>query len=132
MYLFFEAFQGIWHSNKENPSVSWNAALSCPLMPSNYADWYLVLISSRSRSGADHSIGLFGLVVSCLVLEACISFYRVPDKIGEFLSVPCLHTNAVALLFVNASTSLFWETLSFTTIGAGASERSTGKSRCWQ
>ena len=28
VYLVFEVFQGTWHSNKENPSVSWNAALS--------------------------------------------------------------------------------------------------------
>ena len=43
--------------NKENPSVSWNAALSCP---SNHANWYLVLISFRSRSGADHSLDFSG------------------------------------------------------------------------
>ena len=51
-----KVFHGIWHSNKENSSASWNAALSCPLRPSNFANWYLVLISFRSRSGADHSL----------------------------------------------------------------------------
>ena len=43
-----------------NPCVSWNAALSCPLMPSNYANLYLVLISFRSRSGVDHSLDILG------------------------------------------------------------------------
>ena len=41
MYLIFEVFQDISHSNKENPSVSCNAALSGPLMASNYANRHL-------------------------------------------------------------------------------------------
>ena len=36
VHLFFEVFQDFWHSNKEHQSVSWNAALSCPSMVSNY------------------------------------------------------------------------------------------------
>ena len=41
VYLVFVVFQDNWRSNKENRSVSWNAALSCPSMASNYADSYL-------------------------------------------------------------------------------------------
>ena len=45
-----------------------------PFLPSDPANWYLVLISFRSRSGADYSLDLFGLGVTHLVLQACISF----------------------------------------------------------
>ena len=45
VYLVFEVFQDAWRSNKENPSVYWNATLPCPFMASNYANWYLVPIS---------------------------------------------------------------------------------------
>ena len=41
----------------------------------------LVLISFWSSP----SLGLFGLVVSNLVLQACISFERDSDKIGSLL-----------------------------------------------
>ena len=56
----FRGASSTWHSNKENAGVSWNAAWSCPVMPSNCANWYLVLISFRSRSGADHSLDFLG------------------------------------------------------------------------
>ena len=45
--LVFEVFQAACRSNKENPSVYWNAALSCPFMASNMQ----IRISFRSRSG---------------------------------------------------------------------------------
>ena len=51
VYLVFEVFQDTLQSNKENPSVYWHATLSCPLMASNCANVYVVLISFRSRSG---------------------------------------------------------------------------------
>ena len=81
----FLVFQDACCSNKENPSVYWHLALSCPLMASNNANWYPVLISFRSRSGADLSLDFFGLVVSYLVLQACISVYRVSDISGALL-----------------------------------------------
>ena len=34
-------------------------------------------------------IGFSGLAVSYLVLQACISFYRVSDKCGALLFLPC-------------------------------------------
>ena len=38
----FEVFQDTWRSKKENPSVYWNAALSCPLIIGpNYAYIYI-------------------------------------------------------------------------------------------
>ena len=51
VYLVFEVFQDTWHSNKDNSSVYWHATPSCPLMASNYANWYLVRISFRSGCG---------------------------------------------------------------------------------
>ena len=42
VYLVFDVIQDTWCSNKEDPSVYWNAALSCPFMASNYANSYLV------------------------------------------------------------------------------------------
>ena len=60
VHLVLEVFQDILHSNKENFSVFYNAAQSCPLMASNCANWYLVRISFRSRSGADHSLHFLG------------------------------------------------------------------------
>ena len=36
------------------------------------------------------------LVVSCLVLQACVSFCGISDKSGPFLLLPCLYKNAVA------------------------------------
>ena len=44
-YLGFEVFQNVWHFKKENPSVSWNATLSCPFIAANDANLYLVPIS---------------------------------------------------------------------------------------
>ena len=44
VYLVFEVFQDILHSNKDNPNACWNATLSCPLTASNYASLYLVPI----------------------------------------------------------------------------------------
>ena len=40
----FGVFQDAWRSNKESPSVYWNATLSCPFMASDYANLYLVPI----------------------------------------------------------------------------------------
>ena len=71
-------------------------------MASNYAKWYLVLISFRFRSGTDHFLGPFGLVVSYLVLQgggACIWFYRVAAK-WSISVLPCSHKNAVAQIFL--------------------------------
>ena len=70
VYLVFEVFWDIWRSNKENPVASWNATLSCPSMASIYANLYLVLISFWSWP----FLGLFAMVVSYLVLQACILF----------------------------------------------------------
>ena len=60
-------------------------------MPSNYSNWYLVPISFWSWP----ILGLFGLVVSYLVLQACISLYWVSDKCGALLLLYS-HKNAVA------------------------------------
>ena len=77
VYLVFEVFQDAWHSNKENPSVYWHAILSCPLMASDYANWYRILISFRSRSGCWPFLGLF---MNPRILRKCwwfpISLYR--------------------------------------------------------
>ena len=40
--LVFKVFQDIWHSNKENPGMSWSATLSCPSKASNDVNLYLV------------------------------------------------------------------------------------------
>ena len=81
MYLVFEVFQDAWCSNKEKPSVFWHATLSCPLMASNYANSYLVPISFWSCSGCWPCLGS----LPYLVLQACISFCRVSDKVGASL-----------------------------------------------
>ena len=59
VHLVFEVLQDAWHSNKENASASWNAALSYPLAA-------LKLCKSVSRSSrfvlildADHSLDFF-------------------------------------------------------------------------
>ena len=45
VHLVFEAFPDTRPSNRENPSVCWNATLSCPLMVTNYTNLHLVPIS---------------------------------------------------------------------------------------
>ena len=50
VYLVLEVFPDTWNSNKENPSVYWNATLSCPLMASNYANLYLVNLAVMPHS----------------------------------------------------------------------------------
>ena len=95
VYFVFEASQNTWHSNKENPSVYWNATLSYPLIASNYANLCLVQISFRSRSGCwpcfrlsrnprgriSRKLKRIGreckemAVVSYLVLRACVSWF---------------------------------------------------------
>ena len=85
---FFEVFQGIWHSNKRNPSVSSHATMSCPLM----AQIMQICMSFRSRSDlvldAEHSL----YFLPCLVLQPS-------DKSGALLVLPCSHKNAVARIF---------------------------------
>ena len=82
VYLIFEVFQGIWarHSHKDNPSVSWNAPLSCPFMPSNYANCHLVPISFLSWP----CLGLFGLVVSFLVYRRASWIVEFQNKVTHF------------------------------------------------
>ena len=88
VYLAFEMFQDTSHSNKENSSVCWNAALSCAFMASNYANG----ISFPSRSDlvldADHS----------LVFQEPISFYRRLSRFVVFRNsvLACSHKNAIA------------------------------------
>ena len=99
---------------QENPSVSWNVSLSCPLKTPNYANRYLILIAFRSHSGADRSLDSFGLkpkkpnfkemwgiwkeckemlVVSYLILQACISFFKAfQTQVAHFCFV--LHKSA--------------------------------------
>ena len=104
VHLVFEVFQDIWQSNKKNPSVSW-AALPCPLMASKYANWYLVLISFRSLWSWPF-LELFGLVVSYLALQACISCYSVSDISGAF----CLCLVHIKMPLLICVASLSWGT----------------------
>ena len=79
--LVFQVFRGIWHSDKENPSVSWSAALSCPLMASNYANSHLLPISFWSRSGCWPFLGFFILsrfTGVYLVLQCFRQKWRTP------------------------------------------------------
>ena len=61
VHLDIEVFQDTWHSNKDNPSVYWNATLSCdlscPLMASNDAPLYLVPISFFFKTQDNQSQG---------------------------------------------------------------------------
>ena len=56
MHLVFEVIQDSWCPNKENPSVYWIAALSCPFMASNYAIRILVRSRSDLVLDADHAL----------------------------------------------------------------------------
>ena len=91
--LVYEVFQGIWHSNKENPSASWNAALSCPLMPSK-----LCKLVSRSDLVLELTIPwTFWLVVSYLVYKRASRFIEFETQVAHFCNcLPCSHQNAVA------------------------------------
>ena len=71
MYLVFEFFQDTWHSSNENPSASWHATLSCPLMASNYANAYLVPIS-------------FWMPSTTWTFQEPISFYRRVSRFEAF------------------------------------------------
>ena len=77
-----------------NPNASWNATLSFLFMASKLFKFVsrsdLVLISF----GSWPFLGIFGLVVSYLILQACISI-RVSDRNGALLFLPCSHKDAV-------------------------------------
>ena len=63
VYLVFEVFQDTWRSNKQNPSVYWNAACLVPSWPQIMQ----IRISFRSRSD---------LVLAWLSFSNSISFCR--------------------------------------------------------
>ena len=94
MYLVFEVFWDAWRSNKENPSVYWNATLSCRLTASNYANSYLVPISFWSRSRCWPCLGL----IIHLALQACISFCTFQAKVAH-LCFCLVRKNAVSHVF---------------------------------
>ena len=79
-----QVFQDICHSNKQNASVSWNPALSCPLMASDFASLYLVLISFRSRSGADHSLDFLGWKFPNSFYRSASRFKVFQTKVAHF------------------------------------------------
>ena len=66
VYEFFEMFQDACCSIKENPSVYWEATLSCPFMALNYANSYLVLILD-----ADHALDFLSYLVFRKRAEYC-------------------------------------------------------------
>ena len=108
MHSVLEVFYDTWHSNMESPSACWNATLSCPLVASYYASLSLVRISFWMLTIPGGVLGTQSkerLVVSYLMLQACISFYSASDKSGAFVFLPCLH--------VRRSACLIWLSLRF-------------------
>ena len=84
MYLVFEVFQGIWHSNKKNPCLYWHATLSCPFMCSN-----LCTLVSRSDLVLELTIPwTFGLVVPISFCWRASRFKRASDESGALLFLP--------------------------------------------
>ena len=77
---FCQVFQDTWHSSKGNPSDSWHATLSSPLLASNHANLNLALISISfwmliiPWTFQEPKRLKEMLVVSYFALQACISF----------------------------------------------------------
>ena len=88
-FMRVSRFWGVWGHvalQQGSPSVSWNAALSCPLMASNYVKLYLVPISfwmlTIPWTFQEPKKPKNMLVVSYLALQVYISFCSVSDKSG--------------------------------------------------